>query len=121
MGRLLVPSGQGGTCRLDQLVQKEASAEQMVIIQNPGLASKHQSSPPQLQHELQPRLSPSPHRNVSIVESPFGPLALTIQDASSYCPNFPIFADDAGEQDVYVLLENGLEMLDGVQVSALLM
>lgn len=56
-------------------------------------------------------------RHVSVVDSPFGPLALTVKDPSSYCSSFPVFADDAGEQDLQELLEHGLTMLDAVQVS----
>lgn len=55
-------------------------------------------------------------RSVSIVDSPFGPLGLTVHDPTSYCKCFPIFSDDAGDQDVQLLLEHGVEMLDGVQV-----
>lgn len=53
---------------------------------------------------------------VSVVDSPFGLLALTVSDPSSYFPLFPVFADDAGEQDVSELLDNALGLLDAVQV-----
>lgn len=53
---------------------------------------------------------------LSVVDSPFGPLGLTVNDPTSYCPNFPVFADDSGDQDVYYLIDHGFEMLDGVQV-----
>lgn len=51
----------------------------------------------------------------SVVDSPFGPLGLMVYDPSSYCPRYPVFSDDAGEQDVQEMLEHGLAVLDCVQ------
>lgn len=57
----------------------------------------------------------APFSSMSVVNSPFGPLGLTVYDPTSYWSRFPVFSDDAGDQDVQLLLEHGLEMLDAVQ------
>lgn len=126
-------SGKGGTCRLDQLHKNELSTELSPKITDHPISdsspscsdephpdgSSYEPEPPNTRPLSGLSSESSRPTYVSIVESPFGPLALTVNDPSSYSPHFPVFADDAGEQDVQVLLEHGLEMLDTIQVRSI--
>lgn len=121
-----VCTGRGGTRRLDQLAPSPPLEPIANITGSPlrhrltkatGNKQKESTDIPPTEGADSATGGKHSRPFVSVVESPFGPLALSVHDPSSYCPKFPVFADDAGEQDLQLLLEQGLEMLDTVQVS----